>query len=67
MENKTRLLRKNTDANGYSIFDLEARYVTDVWNADDFIVEKFEYDSKNEILRVLSEAEAIYVLFEDKY
>jgi len=67
MEDKLRVLRKNIDAVGNSIFEFEAKYVTDVWNADGFIAEKYEYNIKTGILTVFSDAEAIYVLFENKY
>jgi len=58
---KSRLIRK--EYNGNSIFELKAKYVTDVWDTD-MLELRYIYDIKSEKLTILSDVEAIYVLYE---
>jgi len=63
MDNKTRLLRTNID-NDNSIFSLEAKYVTDIWDTEGNEL-KFNFNVNENRLTIFGDVDAIYVLFKN--
>jgi len=66
MKDKTRMISYTTNNIGNSIYSLEAKYVTDVWDTENNKL-KFDYNINEERLTILDgEVDTIYVLFENK-
>jgi hypothetical protein len=62
MPMKTRLIRKEYDANN-SLFFIKVECITDVWDSEGNRL-KFDYNIPNEKLTIFGDYEGIYVLYQ---